>query len=495
MSSVSAARSSLGDRYRVLLEIGRKLTGTLAIEDLYRAIYDETAGVLEASGFYISLYDPDSDLARVVFYADKGDVSRCDITYRGSDSDVIRTGTSTMVEDRLDEQSVMLLGEEDTDVTRSAISAPLLVDDAVIGAISTQSYEPHAYTSDDMELLQGIADLAAIAVANASRLGELDKRRREAEQIEEIGRALTSSLNFDDVIHKVARSAMEVADADGAAVWLIEDRVATCRQAVGPIQIPIGCKWPMGEDMYGALVEDADVFEIEDFAECNCVPDSLTELGLLVEGSGIAIPLVVDHLVVGALSCGSTSIRAFSADERRALLRLGSQASIALENARLHEYVQALSLTDPLTGLPNRRHLEMHLMREVAAARRGRPLCLVIFDLDDFKVYNDTLGHLAGDEILQAFAEGLHGENREMNLVARYGGDAFVSVLSESDEEGARGYLDRIRKRLKTADGLAQHDVKVSTGIALFDPDGMDGLEDLFELADRNMYSEKEERR
>ena len=495
MASVSTARSSLGDRYRVLLEIGRTLTGTLSIEDLYRAIYEETAQVLEASGFYISLYDPDTDLARVVFYADRGDVSRCDITYPGKDSEVIRTGKPTMVKDRLEEQSVMLLGDEDTEVTRSAISAPLLVDGRVIGAISTQSYEPATYTPDDVELLEGIADLAAIAVANARRLGELDRRRREAEQIEEIGRALTSSLDFEEVLHKVTRSAMDVTDGDGAAVWLFDGRVATCHQVVGPTEIPVGARWTMDDDMYDALVERAEIYAVEDFGSYEGVPEELTAHGLLVEGSGVAVPLVVHDEVAGALTCGAKSVGAFSEDDRRALSRLASQASVALENARLHEHVQALSLTDPLTGLPNRRHLEMHLQREVAAARRGRRLCLVIFDLDDFKLYNDSLGHLVGDEILRAFASVLAGENREMNLVARYGGDEFVSVLSESDEEGAHGYLNRIRGRLKEDPTLDQHGVGVSTGIALFDPEEMDGIEDLFELADRNMYSDKEERR
>ena len=76
----------LAERYRALLDIGRTLTGTLSPEELYRAIYRETASVVEATGFYISLYDEESDLATVVFYADRGEESRCDITYSGSES-------------------------------------------------------------------------------------------------------------------------------------------------------------------------------------------------------------------------------------------------------------------------------------------------------------------------------------------------------------------------------------------------------------------------
>ena len=174
------------------------------------------------------------------------------------------------------------------------------------------------------------------------------------------------------------------------------------------------------------------------------------------------------------------------------LTRLAGQASIALDNAELHANIQALSLTDVLTGLPNRRHLQLHLEREVAAARRGRRLALVLFDLDDFKHYNDTLGHLVGDQILKAFGRVLADENRAMNLVARYGGDEFVSVLSESDEDGAKGYLDRVEARIKSDRVLAPHGVTVSSGIAHFETNQMVGVEELIQSADRHMYEHKE---
>lgn len=489
MPTSSSVRSSVGDRYRVLLEIGRKLTGTLAIEDLYRAIYEETAGVLEASGFYISLYDPVADLARVVFYADKGKSSRCDITYRGSDSDVIRTGKPTGVRDRLDEEFVMLLGDEASEVTRSAISAPLILQEEVIGALSAQSYRAGAYSDEDMELLQGIADLAAIAVANARRVNDLDRQRREAEKIEEIGRALTSSLDFKEVLLKVSNAALDLLDADGAGVWMLNGAVATCRQSVGSIQVPVGSQWNIEGPIFDALVTQVSPFEIEDLSASDLVPEALRPA--LSGGSGMALPLVVGDRVSAVLAAGWAEVRSFTDSDRQALARLAGQATIALSNAHLHESVQALSLTDPLTSLPNRRHLELHLYREIAAARRGRPLCLVMFDLDDFKRYNDSFGHMVGDMILQAFGQVLEEENREMNLVARFGGDEFVSVLSESDQAGADGYLRRVQQRVLEDATLSRYEVTMSCGIALFDPSEMPGVQEFFELADRQMYAQK----
>lgn len=489
-SADTGTRVPLAERYRVLLDIGRTLTGTLSPEELYRSIYRETARVVEASGFYISLYDVDNDLATVVFYADRGEESRCDITYKGSDSEVIRTGQSTTVEDRLNAESVMLLGEKETEITRSAISAPLTYKGVVRGALSTQSYRPNAYGPEDVELLEGIADLAAVAIENAKHVTELDRRSREAEKLEEIGRALTSSLDFEEVLARVSAAAMDLLDADGAGVWTFEKTVATVRSSVGSIQIPPGATWDMEGPLYETLVKEGDPFVIDDLSTSPLVPDHLQEF--LEGGSGMGIPLVIGDRVAGALAAGSREVRRFSEYDTALLSRLAGQASVALDNAELHASIQALSLTDVLTGLPNRRHLQLHLEREVAAARRGRTLSLVLFDLDDFKHYNDTLGHVVGDQILKAFGRVLADENRAMNLVSRYGGDEFVSVLSESDEEGARGYLTRVEARVRADRVLAPHGVTVSSGIAHFETNQMVGVDELIQSADRNMYRDKE---
>ena len=116
---------------------------------------------------------------------------------------------------------------------------------------------------------------------------------------------------------------------------------------------------------------------------------------------------------------------------------------------------------------------------------------LVIFDLDRFKRYNDDLGHMVGDEILKAFAEVLAHENRAMNLVARFGGDEFVSVLSEGDEKGAHGYQARVYARINVDPVLASHGLTASSGVAVFEPGKTQRVEDLIQAADRRMHGNK----
>ena len=480
------------ERYRALLETGRTLAATLSADELYAAIYRETARALDASAFYVSLYDQSRDLARIVFYADQGKVERVDVSYRGSDSEVLSTQRPSMVSDDLADRSLLVLGEKRTPLPRSAISAPMIHNGRLLGAISTQSYEPDAYSEDDLALLKGIADIAAVAIDNALQFEELARRRREAEQIEAIGRALTSELDPQEVLGKVIAAVLEVLDPGGAAVWLCEGRdgsVARVAHAGGEITLPLGLHWKLEGELAEVLLKERRPYVLDDLAASDMIPPHVREH--LTGGSAVGVPLAVAGGVAGILTAGSRHPRHFGPDDVAVLQRLASQGSIALENARLHETLHALSLTDPLTGLPNRRRLQIYLEPEVAAARRGRPLALAIFDIDHFKHYNDTFGHVAGDDILKALARILIEENRAMNLVARYGGDEFVSAMSESDAEGARHFVERVVERVRTDETMSQFDITISVGVAEFDPDSMATMNDILRAADADMYHVK----
>jgi two-component system cell cycle response regulator len=127
------------------------------------------------------------------------------------------------------------------------------------------------------------------------------------------------------------------------------------------------------------------------------------------------------------------------------LRTLAGDAAVAVENVRLHEEVQRLSLTDPLTGLWNYRYLEESLRREVERASRfGRMLALLALDLDRFKKINDTYGHAAGDVVLTEFARRIRGALREVDLAFRRGGEEFVVLLPETDVRGAATVAQRL---------------------------------------------------
>ncbi|MFH1765541.1 MAG: diguanylate cyclase [Gemmatimonadota bacterium] len=493
LAEPNTASAGLAERYRVLLDIGHKLARTLSPGDLYRSIYKETTRVLEATGFYVALYDRKSDLATVVFYADQGVERNVEITYRGSESDVLRKGKSSIVTDRAENLSLMVLGEEGTELTRSAISVPLLYEGEVVGTLSAQSYLPNAYSTEDLELLQAIADLAVVAINNSRQVTELDARRREAERIEEIGRAIASSLEVKEVLRTVNDAVLELLQADGSTVWLLEEGQAKVASSGGKIRLPEGTIWPLSDDLHQAVVRDRRPIIVEDLSKSQLIPLDLAKETRA--GSILLVPLVLDDEVAGGLSASKVQKGPIAPVEVEILLRLANQTTVALANARLHESIRALSLTDPLTDLPNRRHLDLHLRREVAAARRGRHVSVVLFDLNDFKLHNDRLGHVVGDQILRHFGRILLSETRAMNLAARYGGDEFISVLTDIPRNGAESHARRVERRVASHPVLSGFGLSISYGIAEFDPVKMFEIEDLIQTADRNLYRAKQERR
>lgn len=481
------------ERYGVLLDIGRILTGTLEPGQLYRSIYEQASRVLETTGFYISLFDAEKDRATVVFYADRGEIERPATTYRGSASRAIREGRPIVEDLSRPEEAVMLLGpESDEELTRSAIAAPMRHGGKVIGVISAQSYRPDAYDDGDLELLTAIADLAAVAVSNARTVAEMERRKRESDQLEKIGRALTASLELDQVLRRVVTAIRDLVQADGAAVWFLRpDRRAEIVMSAGDLALPIGTEVSVSPTLATRFLRDRQPLVVD--RRTGSSPEVPVELlEMLHAQSAIGVPLVAESELVGALSVSHAHGRTYSSDDVRLMERFAVHAAIAVANARLHEKVRLLSLTDPLTELPNRRHMTMLLEKEFAAAERGRGLSIVLFDLDDFKLYNDTAGHQAGDEILRRFARVLERETRAMNLAARYGGDEFICILSDTDHEGGAIHAGRVMKAVRADSMLSA--IGVSAGIAVYDP-SMESPQDLIRRADRELYSAKAERR
>jgi diguanylate cyclase (GGDEF)-like protein len=172
------------------------------------------------------------------------------------------------------------------------------------------------------------------------------------------------------------------------------------------------------------------------------------------------------------------------------LTTLANQIGIAVNNARLYEDAKTSALHDHLTGLPNRRFMQIQMEKIVDASKRyGEYLSVIMLDIDHFKRYNDTLGHVQGDRLLIDLAGILSKEIRSSDFVFRYGGEEFLIILPRTDSKLASEVAERLRKVVET-----ETEVTVSLGVSTYQKGSSDS-EKVIHNADTALYRAKREGR
>lgn len=452
-------------------------------DDLFATIYEQTQRVLgKTAGFYIVTCDNDRGLLRLDYHVDGGDRRAPGATFAIDACDAL-CERRPLINDSFSQ----VIGRG----IANSICVPMIRNNVPLGAFGAYAAEERAYDGRDAKALLAIAEIGSLALENAQFLTEIQKARREAERLEEIGRAISGSLDLSQVLQRVVDAARELIHADSATVWLLrgDDEVEVAMTS-GEIAPPRGLTMPVSPVMRERMVQKNKPYFVYEDLKSGDHELPLNMRNLTSARSTMAVALVAEDSVLGALSVGHREPVRYQPVDIRLLERLSYQAAIAVTNARLHEQIRALSLTDPLTEMPNRRHLDIFLEKEFAAAKRGRLLSVLLFDLDHFKAYNDRAGHPAGDAVLRAFGNVLLSQTRAMNLAARYGGDEFMTILADTDERGAQAHAERIMAAIEKDPTLAKANLRACVGIASFDP-SMESFGDLVGAADKDLYARK----
>ena len=311
----------------------------------------------------------------------------------------------------------------------------------------------------------------------------------------EIARTFGSSLEVENTLSVLVDKVGHMVPFDTCVVYLYDEvkGYASTALAIGlnADAMRARCVAP-GEGVTGfALANRRSVNRIHpnlDFADMPFAADR-------DYSSMASLPLFKDDVLLGALSVYSMSPKEYSDDQIRLLETVTRLASDALANAVHHAEANSNALTDPLTGLPNARSLHVRFEEEVARARRtGKPFQVIMLDLDDFKLVNDTFGHKLGDRMLREVAGLVHAQLREYDFLARYAGDEFVAIAPDMAVDQVEELRERIEKTVSAfaidirAQGRAR--VGISVGSAVYGVDG-ETLDQLLVAADQAMYRAK----
>jgi diguanylate cyclase (GGDEF)-like protein/putative nucleotidyltransferase with HDIG domain len=321
---------------------------------------------------------------------------------------------------------------------------------------------------------------------------------REIYALYEIARSMGTSLALSDTLGRMTAKLADVVPWDGCALFVhSEDGTMQCRFASGTDvrRIRDGVL-DAGQGLEGWVA-------LKRRTLVNADPRAtFAALGVSTETSlagAIVLPLYFGDTFVGCLSLYHHDSQPYTDDHRRFLERVAEQAGPVLHNAILFEKTQEDSLTDPLTSLPNRRAMVMHLSRELARSERLKSeVALMVLDVDDFKGLNDNCGHQVGDNALRQVAATLQDALRPYDLCSRYAGDEFIIVLAECPPELAETKRRELQQRvedlqIEISPGRTVQ-LTASAGVAVYPVDGL-SYEALLAEADHRMYRDKAARR
>jgi diguanylate cyclase (GGDEF)-like protein len=322
---------------------------------------------------------------------------------------------------------------------------------------------------------------------------ELERKNAELKTLHEVSEAINQTLDMDELVTLVLQVLVETKifpfELRGGGVFLVEDgklRLASFVNLSATVLKPCQELAP-GQCFCGQALVTGKIIISRDIGATGLSPLCLPEA---VRLGHIVIPLKAVNRVVGLLSLYTEQGTEVGEDLQQFLDSLGSLIGIAVNNSRHYEEIKTVSLHDPLTGLANRRFLEIQLEKCFGAAKRYQEkLSLVMLDIDHFKEYNDTHGHQAGDRLLTRLAEVLLREMRDSDYVFRYGGEEFLCMFPETGLATAGEAAERLRMAVE-----AETDVTISLGVATFTGD-MPDKETLVRKADEALYRAKQEGR
>jgi diguanylate cyclase (GGDEF)-like protein len=506
IAPVTAAAADPGlfaRQLEVLQAASARLSRAEGTEAVGRAIVEETGRIIDYHNARVYVLEPPDLLLPIAFEGRVG-------AYEAVDFSLLRTrfghgftgwvgehGEALLVPDaNADPRGATIPGTDDVD--ESMLVVPMRYDDVVVGVITLSKLGLNQFDTHDLRLLSILADQAATALESARNLARSKALAGELRLLLDVSGELAASLDPRQVANVLAGHLAAVMAVDEC--WISRwDRDQQRVLTLGHFPIVPHEELEPFYDI-GEYPQTRQVLEDQAMVAINITDLSAdaAEKRLLAEAGNralVMLPLVANGESIGLIELMAKEPIELDADRLGLARTIANEAAIALENARLYEEARALADRDPLTGFYNHRYLHERFGQEALRARRARrPLSLLMLDLDDFKLVNDTFGHLFGDDVLRWTADVIRRTLRGSDVPARYGGDEFAILLPDAGAEEAALTTERLVSAFAdsafTSGSRLPVPVAIAIGAATFPTDGRTAAE-LIAVADAGLYRMK----
>jgi diguanylate cyclase (GGDEF)-like protein len=323
----------------------------------------------------------------------------------------------------------------------------------------------------------------------------LKKKMDDLKLIYTVGQAMSSILEYDELLDFILSKNCEVMDAEKGSIMLFDEETEKLSIKVAKgieSNIIENTSIEIGKGIAGYVAQTGKSLLIRDTEN---EPGFFELKGRAIEkGTMLSVPLKIKDRIIGIMNVSKSVPNSFSDEDLDLFSTIANQAAIALDNAKLYK----MAITDGLTKLFIHRYFQQRLEGEINRARRySENLSLVMLDIDHFKTFNDTYGHQNGDRVLKEVSKCLQNSVREVDILARYGGEEFAIICPELDSEATIIPVERIRKSVENAEFFVDGKrvpITISLGVASYPGDAED-KNDLIHKADNALYLSKEKGR
>lgn len=479
-----------------LYESSRAIGLRDCIDDLLDEVLDQTQRLIGAEHAALMLYDEDSD--RLVTACLRGYGARAGELHRRTLA--LGEGLSGWA---AWERRAVRVGDVSSDPryleglakARSNLAVPLVVGNRLAGVLNVESERTDAFSAEHERLLTVLGAQAALAIVACWVQRDLRTRIDQMEAVNRISRLAGEGGAIGATLNSMLEIAQEIVPRAQCAILLLDPEKQVLKVAAGQGYQAVAryLEIPVGRGVTGRCVETGETQVVMDLSTEGDELDYIQ--GIPGAISEVAVPLLADGRIIGVFNAESVERAAFGEHEVQTLELVARQVASVVRSAQLLEETRRLAVTDPLTGLHNRRHFTRQLDENVRrSARYGERLALVLLDVDFFKTVNDRFGHHVGDRALQLLAGTLAEAVRETDQTARIGGEEFALLLLRCDRQLALSISERVRSQIRelVIEELpdVDMDLSASVGVAFFPDDGADP-KTLMRVADDALYRAK----